>query len=220
MKKTKKREKMSKKKLAPLTIIAIFAALCILCILCSIVAITGWRVYENWAIANYSPTLLPTPTSTPLSTPTPAFTITPVPTTSETDFLASLPHSITHIKFYEQDTPNGSLPLDQRNYTTIFNSATTKYILWELYLAHQPPGQEINFVIHADYYDAAGNLINQTEVDVTAKPNNEGEYISSGMGWESDSGTSPESLKWKNGTYTVVLSVKQQEIGRASFTVQ
>jgi hypothetical protein len=75
-------------------------------------------------------------------------------------------------------------------------------------------------VLHADYYDAAGNLINQTEVDVTAKPNNEGEYISSGMGWESDSGTSQEQTNWEKGTYTVVLYVNNVEIGRESFNIQ
>lgn len=151
------------------------------------------------------------PTSTPFATSTPIPTSTPFPTTSPLNFMASLSSNVQDLRFYESG--DSYVPIDQRAYSTSFNSETTRYVNWELNLDHQQAGQRINFIIHAVYYKSNGTTFHEQDFATYVESDWPGSYHNSGLGWR-------EGGNWEKGAYTVVLYVSNVEVARASFQVR
>ena len=115
------------------------------------------------------------------------------------------------IKFYGSGT--GILPAGQRVYTNRFSQKTARYIMWELNLVYPKPGRRIDFVIHDAYYKSNGDILGQDNMNTYVLADWGSSQHMSGKGWDSMG-------NWPKGTYTVVLSVDNVEIGRSYFTVE
>ena len=70
------------------------------------------------------------------------------------NYIKSLHANITDMRFFESgyDAP----PRDRRQYEMRFPWSTSRYINWELNLAHPKPQHRIDFDIDAIWYDADG----------------------------------------------------------------
>jgi hypothetical protein len=166
------------------------------------------------ALSSSLPTSIPstgTPKPSQIPTDTPAPTSTPVPTTSSLNFVASIGSNVQDVRFFESGLD--AIALDQRGYATSFDTETARYINWELQLTYPAPGQRIDFIIHAICYKSDETMLYEQDLSSYVEADWTSSYHSLGRG-------SKDAGLWKQGTYTMVLSINQLEIARASFQVE
>ena len=196
---------MSHKDSSNTLITIIIATLGTVGVICAATIGLGLPFAQKVADIYFSATSTPTPTSTPVPTRT------PFPTTSPLVFIASIDSSVQDFRFFESG--EGDLALDQRFYTTSFDSKTARYINWELNLDYPQPGQRIDFIIHTVWYKSDGSIDFKQDTNTHVESDWAGSYHCNGIGWDQEG-------NWEKDIYTVVLYINSIEIARASFQVK
>jgi hypothetical protein len=160
-----------------------------------------------------SPPLQRTATPKPASTPVPA-TRTPAPPPTEvaaSDWdIPSLPANVSELRFFEggYDIP----PRDEREYTTRFSQAETRYIDYELNLEFPEPGRRVEFVVETVYYRPDGTELAWLTADCYLEADWTSSWHAKGWGWD-------EPGNWPLGTYYVELYVDGNLVAGGEFEV-
>jgi len=124
----------------------------------------------------------------------------------------SLSASVSEIKFFE--SPYDAPDRDKRIYRTSFSRTSSRYICWELNLAHPAPGVRKNFTIEHIWFDPRGNEIFRGTFDTYIAGDWVNSYHNTGYGWRETSNNT-----WTAGTYRVDLYVEGNKIAGESFKV-
>ncbi|TVQ96787.1 MAG: DUF4214 domain-containing protein [Desulfovibrionales bacterium] len=124
--------------------------------------------------------------------------------------MESLGITVTEVLFFEQ--PREGVPADQRDFRTVFDQHSTRFISFELRLSHPALGAVTQIPINALYYRQDGSLLGEAPFTMTIQPTWTGTRTANGLGW-------PEPGAWTPGTYTVRFSEGGREIASASFQI-
>lgn len=114
------------------------------------------------------------------------------------------------ISFFEsgRDTP----PQGQRVYRTVFDTAHTRFVNWELLLRYERPQAKEYFMIEAQYYDAAGKIVSQQQMRAYLDPNATETRYSQGFG-------ANQTGNWRAGRYRVDVYIYGNRVASASFEI-
>lgn len=138
--------------------------------------------------------------------------VSKVDQTEGTRSIDSLSAKVTEVKFFESgyDAP----PMGQRSYRTSFSRTNTRYIAWELNLAHPAPGKRRDFVIEHVWFNAHGAEIFRSTFNTYVADNWVTSYHNTGYGWREAS-----TKTWVAGRYRVDLYVDGVRIVSESFNI-
>jgi uncharacterized caspase-like protein len=119
---------------------------------------------------------------------------------------------VTDVKFFESgyDAP----PLGQRSYRTSFSRTGTRYVVWELNLAHPAAGKRIDFAIEHLWFNAYGAEIFRSTFKTYITETWTSSYHNTGYGWREAANNT-----WVAGTYRVDLYVDGVKIASESFNI-
>lgn len=119
--------------------------------------------------------------------------------------------TVTNLRFYESSY--GLPELSKRVFKNEFAKSESRYINWHLDLQYSAHGCRVDFIIDSAYYGPNNDFL---LVKQTTEERVEGEWTSSysdnGWGWN-------EPGNWKEGEYTVRISIDGHNIATASFLV-
>lgn len=119
---------------------------------------------------------------------------------------------ITEVKFFE--SPYDAPPMGQRSYRSSFSRTNTRYIAWELNLAHPAPGKRNDFVVEHVWFNAQGVEIFRSNFNTYIAENWATSFHNSGYGWRETS-----TKTWSAGAYRVDLYVDGVRIASESFNI-
>jgi hypothetical protein len=120
-------------------------------------------------------------------------------TTSPTGTIPSLEATVTSLQFFEGASQ--APPREQRAYTQRFDPARTRYVHWELTLAHPPPGRRRVFSIQSVWSHPDGRILARLSMHTAVEADWTWSYHHAS--WQPPAG-------WAAGTYRVELSVRGQ----------
>jgi hypothetical protein len=141
--------------------------------------------------------------------------------------IRALDAKVTALRFFESGATLP--PTAGRRYTTRFPLPTTRFVVWELDLAHPAPGRWLPVPIEALLFfrDAAGERVIQRRVFQTAAPADRSDtYHMDFFGWEDDyyygraGSTTQSPRRWLPGSYRVDLYVADVKVASGSFEIR
>lgn len=151
---------------------------------------------------------------------TPPYPVEPVPDTpapvrrlryEAAAGIPSLRATLTALRFFEGG--DEGVPVDRRQYGTSFSTSSSRFVYWELSLAHPAPGRRVDFTIESIYYAPDGSVIGRADLSTYL----EGHWLDSShcyaRGWV-------EPGHWLPGTYRVEFFVFGERIAVAEFEIQ
>ena len=126
-------------------------------------------------------------------------------------YIPSIQGWVASLSFFEDGKDLS--PLGQRNYTSVIDGSTARYIAWELTFDREQSGQRVDFSIDSIYYRPDGSELDRFtstsyfEADWTSMITTEG------WGWDNPG-------NWTPGVYHVEFYILDQKIYEGSFTVK
>jgi serine/threonine protein kinase len=124
----------------------------------------------------------------------------------------SLNPTVTALRFFESGL--GETAKEHRNYTTLFDKSSTRYVNWELDLSEPSPASRVNFYIKAVWNGPDGTIVTRSSTKSYILPGWTNSYHSSGWGC-----AHPPCQAWKPGLYNVVLSIQGIQVATGSFQI-
>lgn len=125
--------------------------------------------------------------------------------------LPSLYSTVAELRFYEGG--NDNVPSNQRVYKLVFPASKTKYIWWELKLAHSNVPRKIYFNIESIWKDSYDKIISQSNIQYFIPMNGQSTYYSGGFG-------ARHVNNWKPGPYSVELRINGRFAAKGWITVE
>jgi hypothetical protein len=118
---------------------------------------------------------------------------------------------VESLRFFESGY--GEVSREQRSYASRFAQSESRYINWELNLAHGTRGgADYHFVINANWYKADGTILATQTVQSYIKPNWSKSFHNLGWGY-GDAG------KWAVGSYRVDLYIQDNKVASGTFEI-
>lgn len=125
-----------------------------------------------------------------------------------TGTIPSLDATVSSLRFFEGEYQ--APPREQRVYTQRFDPARTRYVHWELTLAHPAPGRRRVFSIQSVWYHPDGRVLARLPMHTAVEADWTWSYHHAS--WHGTGG-------WAAGTYRVELYVRGQPVAGGSFEV-
>ncbi|MCY3886382.1 MAG: hypothetical protein OXG19_01555 [Chloroflexi bacterium] len=125
-------------------------------------------------------------------------------------YIPTLDARVVELRFFESGFY--SPPRDARVYRTTFSRSTTRYVSWQLNLAHSPKPERNDYTIEAVFHRPNGSVLARQTAETYIDEGWTSSYYSESWGWR-------EPGHWPPGQYRVELLIANQPVAVGAFQV-
>lgn len=124
--------------------------------------------------------------------------------------IPALNATVTGMKFFEAGARMP--PASDRLFAERFSVATTRFVYFQLELAHRPPGRELSVTIDCTYWAPDNTKFYESHPEITVQPEWRNSRYAHGSGWS-------EQGRWKSGRYRVECEREGRLLASSSFEI-
>ncbi len=118
--------------------------------------------------------------------------------------------TVTGLRFFEGGLP--PLPRKDRIYADRFPKEKSRFVFWELTLAHPSLKEQKRFRVEERWYGPDGAVLARQHLEAFVEPSWVRSYHNHGWGWD-------EAGRWPPGRYRLELSVDGETVAEGAFEV-